>query len=219
MADVARSIDPAWVYAGGSPGAWLCVGDDGAVLGAPEAVEGHFSTVMCELCGQTRSPREPGHREAARDHWESHVLPLEDNFDFFLLPGAGCTKAKRSGRWADVFLLHKSIDRVWCPVPPRIVAMDMAARGWSDAGMGSGVEWPRGELSDSAYAEVVDALVRRGHDLVAAPAFVTDEESYTQWKFARRLECSIDAVREFFTAAKAGDVDLPMRQWVARFDG
>mgnify|MGYP007106219702 CR=1 FL=1 len=97
--------------------------------------------------------------------------------------------------------------------------MDMAARGRSDAGMGGGVEWPRGELSNEAYDEVVDALVRRGHELVPAPAFVTDEESYTHWKFARRLECSIDAVRAFFIAAKAGDVDLRMQQWVARFDG
>jgi hypothetical protein len=58
----------------------LCVGDDGTTLGAPEAVEGNYSAVMCELCGQTRSLRDAGHREAARDHWESHVLPLEGTF-------------------------------------------------------------------------------------------------------------------------------------------
>jgi hypothetical protein len=47
---------------------------------------------------------------------------------------------------------------------------------------------------------------------------VTDEETYTRWKFALRLECSIDAVRAFFIAAKAGEVDPQMRKWVARYN-
>ncbi len=210
-----------WIYDGGSPGPWLCIDDDGRVLDAEQAIKGKYSLVQCELCGDTRATS--GHADdaaAARTHWEAHVLPLQGEFDTFLLPPVGCTKAKSRMGWPGVFLHHKAIDRQPNPIPPWPAALSMAGVGWSDAGMGGGIEWPRGDLTSDDYVSIVVALTDAGHALVDAPPYVVDEDSYVFWSFSLRLNCSFEAVSAFFEGIKSGRLYGPvkMRQWVEGYD-
>ena len=210
-----------WIYDGGSPGPWLCVGDDGRVLDAEQASKGRYPFVQCELCGDTRAaPGQAGDVAAARAHWEAHVLPLQAEFDTYLLPPVGCTKARRRMGWPGVFLHHKAIDRHWKPIPPWPAALSMAGVGWSDAGMGGGIEWPRGELTADDYASIVVALIDAGHALVDAPPFVADEDSYGYWSFSLRLDCSFEAASAFFDGVKSGRLHgaVKIREWVAVYD-
>ena len=209
-------MDPLWIYDGGSPGPWLCLDAQGTAMEAEPANRGGYTQVACEICGDVLDRGPEGNFKEARHHWETHVLPLAATFEFFLLPGAGCTKKKVRGTWASVFERHPSLIPEWKPVPPFAAAADMAAKGESSAGTGGGVEWPRGLFVQSDYQSVVEMMVANGHPTIDPPPEVEDETTYWAWSTSARVGCSIETALDWLRRANRGEVKVGLREWAER---
>ena len=99
----------------------------------------------------------------------------------------------------DVFLYHCSIyinGSRRQPIPGYDVAADMARKGVTHAGVGGGVEWPRGIYSQADHEAVTRALVEAGHPPLSAPGWVVDEETYEIWTYALTFGCSYEYARQ-----------------------
>jgi len=190
-------------YDGALPGPWLCIDDNGRTIDDVTARQATYGRVRCAICreewGRLPAVDWREYQAAARRHWEAHVLPIGSTFTMFDLPGAGCTKYEFRGTWADVFLYHRSIyinGGRSQPTPSYEAALDMASKGSSHAGMGGGLEWPRGIYNRSDHEAVTRALVEAGHPPLTAPEWVVSEETYEVWAYALAFDCSFDHARQ-----------------------
>lgn len=109
---------------------------------------------------------------------------------FASMPGIGPGVGPlRRGSLADLAMAIPYL--VLDEIPPRQVLNDMLTRGFDDAGMSGGCIWEPLELDDNEYAELLDALQRRGTRPVAGrdpggkpyvvPAVPASVRTYGEW--------------------------------------
>jgi hypothetical protein len=124
---------------------------------------------------------DPNERIQARVHWEKHVEG-EYPVPFFCLPGIGDLKVQSFGTWAEVLLAVPYLLPEGAPTPPIEVVNEVLAKGFHDAGMSGGCEWPRHELSSEEYAALRQDLTNRGHSELEPPGAVVTRPACESWK-------------------------------------
>lgn len=99
---------------------------------------------------------------------------------YSILPGMGSGEISTSGTLIELLEAIPYLLRT--RIPPRLVLKQILKQGLVDAGMSGGIRWEPFNLSEAEYAELADALEKKGLKRVNPPAWVYTAQRWSMWE-------------------------------------